>query len=148
MDNKYLEEYGEQLLKIFAKKLKGKSLEEIAKTPIGDVIPQTSPELSILKENIDRIFDREKQPSKTTKITQNKNFKNQTVCTSKDLTNDINDDEKFSISWLQRKFTIGYVKAAQITDNLIEQKIVQKNECGYTILDIEKLKQELAKIFG
>ena len=130
MNNKILDEYGNQLIKIFAEKLKGKTLEEIAQTPIGEVIPKASKDMQQLQETINRILKQDNNQQQTSQP--------QTIINNK---TEISNADKITISYLQRRLVIGYPRAVKVMEELKTLNIVEVQNNENIVLDKQKLQQ-------
>ena len=68
--------------------------------------------------------------------------------TIQNIINKVCNEEKLSLSLLQRHFCISFPKGAKIVEELIEKNIIKKLEVGYKILSKQKLKEQLTIIFN
>ena len=68
--------------------------------------------------------------------------------TIQNIINKVCNEEKLSISSLQRHFCISFPRGVKIIEDLIEKNIIEKLEIGYKILSKQKLKEQLTIIFN
>lgn len=142
-------EYDMQIEKMLADKFKDKTVQDISNLPVEEILSNQVNEEYLQKvEKINNILNAERDNYLKNKHKEKSNITKNIKTVSNDIFDMVVENDKISISKIQRYFCISYPRGAKIIEDLLQENIIKKEDVGYLILNKIELKQYLKNIFA